>query len=81
MSQQAGSPGAYDQEAERLLVEMRAKAVVVIVLEGKRGFGMSVSCSPNAAAQMHVALPALLRAVADGIDGGAGPDGVRVTVS
>lgn len=77
--QVVGHEGNYDVEAQRLLEEQQAKAVVVVVIDGKKGFGMSVSTFPQHAIQMHFALPQILRSVADSIDGGAGPDGVRVT--
>lgn len=73
-----GHAGRYDDIAIRALKEAQAKGVVMIVIEGKHGFGMSVPTLPEAiGVSMH--LPALLRSVADLIEQGHGPDGVRLT--
>lgn len=77
---QAGHAGRYDAEAMRVLVEQDAKVVVLVVMEGKLGFGLSVSVRPEAATAVYGAkLAAILHAVADQIGGGAPPDGVRLT--
>lgn len=58
-------PGKYDEEATIVRERTRAHTAVVIVLGGLHGTGFSVqSLDPNTKA----ILPALLRAVADGIE-------------
>lgn len=74
-----GHAGRYDDIAEKALREADAKGVVLIVIEGKHGFGMSVPTRPEAAIGVNMHLPALLRAAADLIEQGHGPDGVRIT--
>jgi len=75
-----GHAGRYDDIAIRALEEAGAKGVVLIVVEGKHGFGMSVPTRPEASIVVNMQLPALLRSVADLIEQGHGPDGVRVTM-
>lgn len=74
-----GHAGRYDDIAIRAREEAGAKGVVLIVVDGKHGFGMSVPTRPGAAVGVNMHLPALLRSVADLIEQGHGPDGVRVT--
>lgn len=77
-----GHPGRYDEHAARVLRETEADAVVLVVVNGKKGFGMSVSADPEKPGSIQLAsgrdLPALLRTMADLIEGGAGPDGLRM---
>lgn len=57
--------GHYDQEAEQILEATRATGVLVIVVGGTRGDGLSV-CTRNRRFVGHV--PKILRDVADGIE-------------
>jgi hypothetical protein len=65
-------PGKYGEQCEELLCELNAKAVLLIVLEGNKGSGMSLSQEWNfdlaAIAEQVAKLPALLRHVADSIE-------------
>ena len=74
-----GHAGRYDDIAVRALGDAEAEGVVLLVVNGKRGFGMSVSTRPEASIVVNMQLPALLRSVADLIEQGHGPDGVRIT--
>lgn len=75
-----GHEGRYDADAQRILREQEAKAVLVVVIEGKKGFGMSMACLPEARdLGFGAKFAALLRRVAESIDGGATPDGLRLT--
>ncbi len=76
-----GTPGKYDDDAKRVLVETDASVVVLIVIDGKRGQGFS--CCGNPARPEAVAtimggnkLAQLLRRMADMLDAGAPPAGV-----
>lgn len=79
MAEQFGNKGRYDELAERALDETEATAVVVLVVNGKKGHGFSCSCDPSVAAHLHRSIPDLSRAVADDIERKPGPDGVRVS--
>lgn len=57
-------PGEYDALATHARERSQADAVVVIVVRGNRGSGMSVQVK----ADVLLALPALLRSVADSIE-------------
>lgn len=76
-----GHAGRYDEHAERVLRETKADAVALVVANGAKGFGMSVSVDatkPDAVALgQGVGLAELLRKMADIIDHGRGPDGLR----
>lgn len=74
-----GKAGKYDEVAIRVIAETNATAVAVVVVDGAKGHGFSVSAMEGAVSQVHTALPAMLRMVADAIEGGARPDGLRVT--
>lgn len=74
-----GHAGRYDDIAIRAMKEAGAKGLVMIVIEGKHGFGMSVPTLAEAVIGVNMHLPALLRSVADLIEQGHGPDGVRIT--
>lgn len=82
---QQGSAGRYDEICERLGLDLKAAAVVLIVVEGRHGSGMSVSVDPKGGhARMLVGgdlLSALLRKMADQLDAGAGPGGARFTAT
>lgn len=77
-----GHPGRYCAQAARVLRETKADAVVMVVVNGDKGFGMSFSVDPRkpgaVALASGVGLAEVLRAIANDIDGGAGPDGVRL---
>ena len=75
-----GEAGKYDDSAEHVLRATTAKAVVLLVVDGFRGNGFSVSCRPSEAAEWADAkyVAAALRSLANEIDG-ATPDGVRLT--
>jgi hypothetical protein len=76
---QIGKAGRYDDEAARLLRVTDAKAVAVIVVDGRLGSGMSVS---SGAQHVDVAyggtLASKLRALADALERGSQPGGFRV---
>lgn len=74
-----GHAGRYDDQAIRVFKETAADAVVVFVLNGKRGHGFSCSVKPELNARFSAELPALLRSMADGIEAAPGPDGIRFT--
>jgi enoyl-CoA hydratase/carnithine racemase len=57
-------PGKYDELATAARLAAKARGVVVIVLEGEHGNGFSV----QADGPVTLALPRLLRFVADGIE-------------
>lgn len=58
-------PGKYDQQAEQLLKELSAQGLLLIVIGGNRGTGMSVKSDPV----LLAALPTVLRHTADMIEG------------
>ncbi len=77
-----GHTGGYDEVCERLVWDLRARAVVLIVVDGrlKEGTGMSVCVDPQKPGALELGmgggeLSKLLRAVADLIDAGVGPNG------
>lgn len=65
-------PGKYGDETEALLQQLGAKGVLLLVLDGNKGHGMSFSYEWTfdvAALSAELAkLPALLRRVADTIE-------------
>ena len=61
-------PGKYGDLATYVREEAGAKAVVVIIVGGNKGAGFSV----QATADTVLALPQMLRTVADGIEEGQG---------
>jgi hypothetical protein len=63
-------PGKYGDIAERVLREVEAKAVLLIVIEGYKGSGMSMSEYEFAAQNPEnvIDVPLLLRNVAAQID-------------
>lgn len=65
-----GSDGKYDNECEELLYKQKAEMVVLLVVDGKKGHGMSVCINArNEHAQdMAKGVPELLRKMADAID-------------
>lgn len=57
-------PGKYDAEAEALLQKLGAEGLILIVVGGQKGSGMSVKSNPV----LLAALPGLMRTVADMIE-------------
>lgn len=82
----SGQAGRYDEIAERLMRDLRADAVVLIVRNGRLGEGMSCAVDPNKpggiALAMGHTMPELLERVAAsirlGIEQSHGPDGIVV---
>lgn len=67
----ASGAGKYDKHALRILREELAQGVVVIVLGAKRGPGCSckiVAPTPEEARARHLAVPSILRELADQMD-------------
>ena len=75
---QVGTPGRYDAIAEKALLEAGADMVVLLVINGRHGMGLSVPCTLRGLAGQAL-LPALLRSIADDIEASQGPSGVRIT--
>lgn len=61
----AQGPGEYDSESVRVLLHTDAQAVVLLVVGGRRGSGVSVNAVNPAALDR---LPTMLRSVADQIE-------------
>lgn len=82
---QDGRSGNYDAICERLSLDLKAAAVVLLVIGGRHGSGMSVSVDPKGGiarvAMGGNELAALLREMADALEAGEGPAGARVTVT
>lgn len=83
----SGTEGKYDEVAERLMRDLKADAIVLIVRNGRLGGnGMSCAVDPNKPGGLELAtgwaMPELLRRVADGIEAGIaeghGPSGITV---
>ena len=71
-------PGKYDAEATMVQQSTEAHGVIVIVIGGNRGEGFSC----QATADVTLALPKLLRTMADQIEGDTTeikPEGTRVS--
>lgn len=64
----AAGPGKYDALATTVREAARARAVVLIVVDGEHGSGFSVQMREAVA----LALPAMLRRIADAIEADAG---------
>jgi len=58
------NPGKYDDEAQRIFDKTLAKAVILIVLDGDKGSGMSVKADYTTSAMV----PNILRHTADVIE-------------
>ena len=84
-TKQHGDSGRYDEICERLGLDLKAAACVLIVRGGRHGDGMSVSIDPRGGFARMVSdgseLAELLRRMADLIEAGAGPAGARVTAT
>ena len=78
-----GTEGRYDEHAIRVLKATEATAVVLIVVGGNKGYGLSVAVDPRSPEGIGIGmgerLPELLRLAADAIENASGPDGLRVT--
>jgi len=78
---QQGHAGRYDEICERLALDLKAAAAVLIVIGGRHGSGMSVSVDPKGGltgvAMGGDELAALLREMAEKLEAGEGPDGAR----
>jgi hypothetical protein len=57
-------PGKYDSECTQVMVAQHADAVILIVIGGNKGSGFACQATP----EITVALPKLLRNVADEIE-------------
>jgi hypothetical protein len=60
-------PGKYDLECETLLRSTRADAIILLVVNGTAGNGISVSFNPNYE-QSIAEVPSILRALANGLE-------------
>lgn len=60
-----GNLGRYDEECTKLIKEFEARGVLLIVLDGKRGTGFSMSTGDI---NLATAVPRILRQVADDIE-------------
>lgn len=82
----SGREGRYDDIAERLLRDLKADAVVLIVKNGRLGEGMSCAVDPGKPGAVELAMgftmPELLESIAAairlGIEQSHGPDGIVV---
>ena len=67
---EAAKPGHYDKECEKILHDNKAELVLLMVVKGKKGHGMS--CCINAdnlhAEDMASGIPKLLRKMAGAIE-------------
>lgn len=81
---QVGEAGKYDAIAERLSLDLKAAGVVLIVIDGRHGSGLSVSINPAKPHARELSsgglLAQALRAAADQIDAGGAWTGTRITV-
>lgn len=81
-STQLGRAGKYDQVAKNLCTDLKAGAVVLIVVDGRHGNGMSVSAKAgNEGLAFGEGLAELLRKMAEQLETGAvaGPSGALFT--
>ena len=78
----SGREGKYDDIVERLSLDLKAKAVVLVVIDGRLGSGMSVSIDPRREGAFELAqgggLALIMARVAEDIARGYGPEGVVV---
>ena len=83
-TKQVGRAGKYDEIAERLCKDLKAGAIVLIVVDGRHGHGMAVSVNGQSDHRMLAfgdGLAELLHASARQLETGAvaGPAGARFT--
>jgi hypothetical protein len=64
-------PGKYDDECSFVRIETHAAGVLLLIIDGDKGSGFSV----QAPLLVQVALPALLRELADNIEADTEPGG------
>lgn len=80
--QLTGKPSRYDAICTQLCRDLKAKAVILIVAEGREGNGFAVAGREDyATIGAPSVLSAYLRHIADAVDEGEGPAGVGVDVS
>jgi hypothetical protein len=81
---QSGNKGAYDHISENLSRDLKADAVLLLVVKGRLGTGLSVSVNAAKPGAMEMSmgggLAAVLRRIADQLDAGEPPNGIRTTV-
>jgi hypothetical protein len=83
----SGQAGRYDEVGEQLLRDLKADGIVLIVMGGRLGQGMSCAVDPNKPGGRELAMgftmPELLESIAAmirlGIEQSHGPDGIVVT--
>lgn len=80
---QHGKPGRYQADTEKLMADLDAAFVILIVRDGVYGNGMSVAVRADRAPEMvgpqhSLVVARHLRGLADLIDGGAMPGGVHL---
>lgn len=80
---QVGKAAKYQVETERLVEELDASFVILIVRDGSHGNGMALAVKRDRAPQMAgphqpEILAVYLRGLADMIDAGVRPEGVHV---
>lgn len=84
----SGVEGKYDEVAERLMRDLKADAIVLIVRNGRLGgHGFSCAVDPNKPGGLTLAsgyaMPELLRGLAASIEAGIveshGPSGITIT--
>ncbi len=74
---QIGSAGKLDDIAERVLAETESQVVIVLMVGGPRGAGLSMATTHP---KFQAAMPEFLRTIAADIERNSGmPSGVRVT--
>jgi len=68
-------PGEYGREAEKLAHKLRAEAILLLVISGKRGssFSVAVDSEVEYASTLERMLPELLRKMADEIENSTNP--------
>ncbi len=77
--QLTGTPSRYDAICTQLCRDLKAKAVILIVAEGREGNGMSVAGREEyATIGLPHTLAAYLRHLADKLDDGHQPEGIGV---
>lgn len=77
MANVVGNPGRYDHVAAHLVRELAAEAVLVLVIQGNKGNGVSVAGRGFSAIERRHEIADILRGVADMLEEGE-PSGYRV---
>ncbi len=79
-TKQIGVPAKYQDVTERLCKDLKADAVILMVINGRKGTGMCVSTNEKGAVFGHPAMLAeFFRLNASVIESGSGPEGVAET--